>query len=182
MTSGIARAFGFAALIVTGGIGTASAFELVRGRSIEANWTEDRVFVQNGAEKRNAQTRSLKAYFSSAGRIFDFSERRTQVKQDLHASSSVVYTPGELQKEGREQVRWTVGESTVTREQVLPAFSRVYEIAVSGDTCKASLRLAGTGKPMISSALSGGTIEFRSITLRDGVCKIVKGNVFGKET
>lgn len=154
--------------------------EELRERSIEAQWTEDRLFVLGGQEKRNNQKRSLKVYISKDGRIFDHSHRQTDSRGDLQRTGEQVFFLGEEQHIGRELIVWRASDGKLVREQKLPSFSRVYEIALRGDTCSMSLRLVGKGGPMLSPAMSGGTMEFKSIKLVDDKCKIRKGNVFAE--
>jgi hypothetical protein len=170
---------GTAALLgLTGPAFAASAPNALRGKSVTASWTENR--MQRSGHHLNFRPRSvpqtLQIYISSEGRTF---ERRIASRR------------------GRSGVREGIGGGTVAKTSrsyfqgralilagAMRQGARQVRIEFSPDfsSCSTKVIVGTTGREMLvkgRSMISGKRVEFELLNVSDESCSIQNGNIFG---
>jgi hypothetical protein len=157
----------------------------LRGKSVTASWTEER--VQRASDETDFSTRSfpqmLSVYISSEGRIF---AKRTAISSKTgggmrprgSGSASSVGEDGAGNQGGR------VSGHTLTVTNMLGGGARMARIDFSQDfsSCTANVIVGREGANTIAkgrSLISGKALEIKSAKVSGTSCSVQNGNVFG---
>jgi len=161
--------------------GAENAPAQLRGKSVIASWTEERLQRVGGIGdfKRDAFSQQLNAYISTEGRVF---ARRAVWSSDRR-------TPGDVSSVGKAgpgpQHAHMSGRTLTITNVFRSGGVRLIRVEFSPDrsTCSTNVILGrenGTGIARGRSRTTGETVEIKEARVSNTSCSVRAGNVFGQ--
>jgi hypothetical protein len=169
----------------------AALFERLRGYSIDSQSTMRMAGKDKGKIFQDLNTRFMRIYISSSGRIFDYSKVEdigARTRQFIGGNSGMkVVRFGEQWFLGNVGQRWDISNAGLIRSRIYPWGRQIYSITISSDlsTCTINEELRSTlpDRRFFFFQWSGHTIsEVISHETTASSCKIFQGNIFDGST
>jgi hypothetical protein len=175
------------ALLALAGSSEATALRDLEGMSIETAATMRYTGQREGVTFDEVNTRSMRVYISTAGRLFDYSRVDSMGASGGGGGSvqgSMVVRLGQRSMQGNVGQMWTLSNDGLVRTRFYPWGRQVYNIKIAKDlqscTIEASLKSSQRDNAFFLFGWGSSTKLTRIVSSEpdSGTCQIVKGNIF----